>query len=106
MATQHESLDRQHQSLDSQQHGVHQSDRVDGVQSEALRGAELAGRNQFVIAGIGVDDAAATGGNSLKATFIKRLKERKDRPWFCSVLQIDKLVSAAKLTGRDIVLDV
>src|SRR6202022_3736063 len=70
-----------------------------------LRRAELAGRNQLVVAGIGVDDTTAAGGYSLQTALIEGLEECKDGSRFCQVLHINELVSAAELTGRDIVLN-
>src|ERR1700737_5502125 len=84
---------------------MHQPDGVDGVQPKTLRRAELAGRNQFMVAGIGVDNATAAGGYSLQTALVEGLEERKDRSRFCQVLQINELISAAELTGRDIVLN-
>jgi len=51
MTAHDQCLDRQQESLDPQKHGVHQPDRIDGVQPKALRRAELFGRNQLVVAG-------------------------------------------------------
>jgi hypothetical protein len=62
VAAQHQRLDRQQQRLYPQQHGMHQPNGIDGMQPEAFRRAELAGRNQLVVAGVGVDDAVATSG--------------------------------------------
>src|SRR4030088_1242223 len=84
---------------------MHESNCINGVQPKALGRAELAGRNQFMVAGISVDDATAPSGYSLETALIEGLEENKDCTRLCSALHIDELVSAAELTGRDIVLN-
>src|SRR3984893_801289 len=84
---------------------MHESDCIDGVQPKTLHPAELAGRYQLVVTGIGVDNTTAAGGYSLQTALVEGLEERKDRSRFCQVLQINELISAAELTGRDIVLN-
>jgi hypothetical protein len=49
MTAHDQCLDRQ-ESLDPQKRGVHQPDRIDGVQPKELRRAELFERNQLVVA--------------------------------------------------------
>src|SRR5207247_8113784 len=98
MAAQHQRRDRQQQRLDPQQQCVNEPDRIDRVQSKALRRAQLAGRDQLVIAGVGVDDATASSRHVLEPALVERLQEYENRAWSYRILRFDELLSAAKLT--------
>ncbi len=84
---------------------MHQSNRVDRVQANPLQRAGIFFRDNLMIAGIGIDDAAASGGHSLHAALIDWLQEYQNRAWSHDILRLKKLLSAAELAGCDIVLD-
>ena len=52
--------------------------RVDGVKKETLQRAQFARRDEFMIAGIGIRDAAAAGRHTIEAAFIERLEISED----------------------------
>src|SRR5215213_7916752 len=58
-----------------------------------------------MIAGVGVDDAAASRGHALQPALVERLQEYENRARSYRILRIDELLSAAKLTSCDIVLN-
>ena len=66
MPAQDQGLDRQEQRLDAQDHGMHQADRVDGVEAEPVQGAEIRRLQCLVVAGIGVGDTTAALGQEVK----------------------------------------
>src|SRR5258706_16183428 len=65
-SAQNQRLDGKQQGLDAQQHRMHEADGVDGMQHKTLECAGLLRSNQVVVAGIGVDDATASGRNAIK----------------------------------------
>ena len=60
--------------------------------------------NQVVVAGIGVDDAAASGRDAIKAAFIDRLQERENGAGSLHLLRFDQLLAAPELARRDVIL--
>src|ERR1700735_4894476 len=58
MPAEHESLQRQHQRLQPQDQGVNEPERVDRMQNDAPQDAGVLGRDDVVVVGIGVGDAA------------------------------------------------
>src|ERR1700681_291351 len=61
VSAQCQRLDWKQQGLDAQQHRVHEADGVDGMQRETLECAGLLRSDQLMVAGVSVDDAAASG---------------------------------------------
>ena len=84
---------------------MNQPDRVDGVQTKTLRRAEFPGRDQLVVAGIGIDDATASRRNPLEPALVERLQEHQDSARSRGALGFKKLLAAAELTGRDVILN-
>ena len=82
---------------------MYEADRIDRVKHKPLKRAGILGRNDLVVAGIGVHDAAAAGRHVGAAILLKRFEEREDRSWPGSA-GIDQLLATAELSGRDIVL--
>ena len=80
-AAEDEILDRQDKRLNAQQHGMHDSDRIDRVQANSPEESDVLGREQFVIAGVSVGDATAAQDDAVKAAFVKRLQIDQDRAW-------------------------
>src|SRR5258706_15045323 len=105
VAGQYQRLDRQQQRLDPQQQRVHQSDAVDDMQGDLAAGAGLLRRDFLVVAGVGVDDAAAAGRHPLEAALVERLQKHEDRAGPGDVLRFDQLLAAAELAGGDVVLN-
>src|SRR5207249_5114587 len=105
VTAQHQCLDRQEQRLDPKQQRMHQSDAIDDVQHDALTGAGVLCRNRFVVAGVGVDDAATACRHPFQTAFVERLQMDKDSSRTCNILGFDQLFATAKLPGGDVVLN-
>src|SRR5690606_36137273 len=65
---------RQQDRLEPQNRRVHDPDRVDHVQADSCERAEIGRLQLVVIAGIGVDDAAAAGCQGVEAALEVRLE--------------------------------
>src|SRR5438034_4532492 len=86
VTAEHQCLDRQEQCLDPQQQCMHQPHAIDDVQHNALTGAGVLCRNRFVVAGVGVDDAATTRRHPFETAFVERLQIDKNSPRSCNIL--------------------
>src|SRR5262245_26014335 len=78
MTAEHQCLDRKQQSLDTQKHRMNEADRVDRVQDEPPHRWRVLRRDDFVIAGIRIDDAGTAGRDVAKAAHLERLEEGQD----------------------------
>ena len=67
--------------------------------SNALEEPDVALGQTFVIAGIGVDDAAAARRHAGEAVVVQRLEERGDRALLGDILKFYELVTGANLPG-------
>ncbi len=56
MPAQDQDLQRQQQRLDAQDHRVHHTNRVDGVEAEPAQRTEILRLQRLVVAGIGIGD--------------------------------------------------
>src|SRR5712671_4444433 len=83
---------------------MHEADGVDGMQHKTLECAGLLRSNQVVVAGIGVDDAAASGRNAIKAAFVDRFEERENGARSQHLLRFDQLLATPELAGCDVIL--
>jgi hypothetical protein len=90
---QHQRLDWKQQGLDAQQHRVHDTDGVDGMQHQTLECARLLCSNLIMVAGVGVDHATASGRHAIKAALIDRLQERENGAGSLHLLRLDKLLA-------------
>ena len=70
---------RQQDRLEPQDHRVHQADRVDRVQGDALKGADVGRLQLCVVAGVDVDRAAAPRGEGVEAACEERLETGDNR---------------------------
>src|SRR5712675_1997942 len=84
---------------------MHQSDAIDDVQHDALTGAGVLCRNRFVVAGVGVDDAATARRHPFKTAFVERLQMDKNSSGSCNILGFNQLLAAAELASGDVVLN-
>src|ERR1700748_2432061 len=105
MSAQNQRLDRQQQRLDAQKQRVHQSDTIDHVQGDLPACARILCGNLLVIAGIGVDDAAAASSHPFETALVERFQVNKDCTGGCDILRFDQLLSAAKLASGDVILN-
>src|SRR4030095_2175891 len=85
---------------------MHKSGRIDDMQPEALERAEFAGRDQFVIAGVGVGDAPAPRRRALQPALVDRLHENENGARTRDLLRLNQLFAAPELTRRDVVLHI
>src|SRR5262245_44209408 len=99
VSAEHQSLERKHQGLQPENERVHQAERIHDVKSEALHGTRLFRCDQVMVAGIGVGDASAAGGDPLEPAFEERLEMDQERAGPRDLLRIDQLLPAAKLAG-------
>src|SRR5437868_11977507 len=84
---------------------MHEPDGIDGMQTKTFCCRELPGRDQLVVAGIGIDDATASRRNPLEAARVERLQEHQDGTRSHGVLRFNELLASAELTGCDVVLN-
>src|SRR3954453_18990533 len=101
-----ESLEREDKSLEAQNESMHERESVSCVENETFDGAGLFRGDQFVVAGIGVGDAAAARGNAFQPSLIKGLEKYEERPRPRYLLRVNQLLSTAKLTGSNEVLHI
>src|SRR3954447_15108323 len=106
VAAQDQCLDRQQQRLNPQQQRVHETDAVDHVQPNRPGGTGLLGGYLVVIAGIGVDDAAAARGHAIETVLVERLHESEQRARPRDILRLEELFAGSELAGRDVILHV
>ena len=74
-----ENLYRQDEGLQSQNRGVNDANRVDGVQIQSLERSKIFVGKEFMIVGVSVSNAAATRRHVIHTTLIKRLKKNRQR---------------------------
>src|SRR5258706_15150831 len=84
---------------------MHEADGVDGMQHKTLECAGLLGSNPVVVAGIGVDNAATSRRNAIKAALIDWLQERQNGAGSQHLLRFDQLFATPELPRYDIILD-
>ena len=99
MTAQHQRLDGHQQRLDPQQQRMDQANAVHHMERDRTAGAGVLCRDFLVIAGIGVDDAAAARRHVGKTVFVEGLEERENGAGLGGA-RIDQLLAAAELTGR------
>src|SRR6266436_5065190 len=104
MTAEYQCLDRQEQCLDAQQQRMHQSDAVDDMQDDFPARAGLLRNDFLVVAGIGVDDAAAARSHTFETALIERLQKYKDGARSGDILRIDQLLPGSELSGGDVIL--
>src|SRR3569623_2055486 len=104
MPAQDQCLDRKQQRLNTQQHRMHDSDSVDGVQPDALQQASLLCGDEVMVAGVGVCNTTATRRDALKTTFIDGLHQDKFRTRLQALLGFEELFAAPELASCDIIL--
>src|SRR5436190_17166570 len=84
---------------------MHQPHAVDDMQDDFPARAGLLCNDLLVIAGVGIDDAAAASRHPCETAVVERLQKHKDRTGSRNILRFDQLLSAAKLAGGDVVLN-
>src|SRR3954464_234105 len=89
MPAEDESLEGEHKSLEAQNEGMHEGESVSCVENETFDGAGLFRGDQFVVAGIGVGDAAAARGHALQPTLVEGLEKHEERPWPRHLLRVN-----------------
>src|SRR5712672_395524 len=102
VTAEYQRLDRQQKGLDPQQQCMHQSDAVDDMQTDFPTCAGLLCDDLLVIAGVGVDDAAAAGRHAVETALVERLQKHEERARPGDALRLDQLLAAAELAGGDV----
>src|SRR6185295_100313 len=104
VSCEHQGLDRQQQRLDAKEHGVHDSDCVDRMKSDAPKEAYILRGQKFMVAGVSVRDASAARRHVIESAFVERLEKGEDCSWARHRLGVDQLLAATELAGGDVVL--
>lgn len=100
-----EDLDGKHQRLKPQDHGMHDADRIYGVQHQPLRSSQPGVMKQGMIVSVGIGQTATSRGYPIKATLVEGLQVDCEGPWPGDLLHIDKLLSRPHLARCHVVLN-
>jgi hypothetical protein len=76
------------------------------MQSDGPAGAGLLRRDLLVIAGVGVDDAAAPRRHAIEAAFVERLQEGEYRTRLPCILEFNQFLASLDLAGGDVILHI
>ena len=83
---------------------MHDADGVDGMQHQTLECAGLLRGDQVIVAGIGIDDTAASGRHAIKPPLINGLQERENGAGSQHLLGFDQLLATPELARCDVIL--
>src|SRR5262245_10262362 len=95
VAAKDQRFERKDQRLKPKQHRVDDADGIYRVQGKAFHGANLVRREQFMIAGICIDDTAAACRYAIQPISVQWLEVREDCPWAHNRLNINQLFATA-----------
>src|SRR5215469_4599102 len=104
MSAEHQVLERQDQRLEPQNQRMQKRERIHDVKREGMKKAGIFRDNGVVIVGIGVGDTAAAGRKAFESTLKQGFESNKERARTSHLLWVEELLSAAELTGSDVIL--
>src|SRR5262249_49636617 len=104
MSAEHQILERQNQCLEPQNQSMQKRERIHDVKREGMEKTGVLRHDGVVIVGIGVGDTATAGSKAFEATLKQGFESDKERARTSHLLWVKELLSAAELTGSDVIL--
>src|SRR5262249_25117526 len=104
MSAEYEVLERKHQRLEPQNQRMQNRKRIHDVKRQGMYHTGVFCDDRIVVGGIGVGDTAAAGSKVFESTLKQGFESDKERARTSHLLWVEELLSAAELTGSDVIL--